>query len=64
MALLHGTLAALDVARQAVLLELDTVVGEVAGDRRVVVAGGGQQSDKHDDGQSQTDNHEVGFLES
>ena len=61
--LLHGPWSALDVAGQTVLLELDAVVGEIARHRGVVIARGGQQGDKNDDGQRQADDHEVGFFQ-
>jgi hypothetical protein len=63
MVLLHRTLPALDVAGQTVLLKLDTMVGDIAGHRRVIVSRRGQQGYKDDNGQPEADKHEVGFLQ-
>ena len=60
---LQGVLPALDVAGKTVLLQLDAVVGQIAGNGRVIVPRPRQQCHEDDDGQGEADGEEVGFLE-
>ncbi len=62
MSLLERTLSALHVAGQTILFELEAVVFRIRRNGRIVVFGRRQQREKDDDGDSQTDEDEVGFL--
>lgn len=62
MTLLERPLPTLHVAGQAVLLQLDPVVGQIVRNGRIVVSGARQQRDENDNGKNQNDDDEVGFL--
>ena len=62
MSFLQGTLSTFHMTGQAVLLQLDAVMGQVGGNGRVVVARARQQRDEQDDSDNQTDEDQIGFF--
>jgi len=62
MPLSQRALPALYMAGQTVLLQLDAVVGQVVGRRRVIVARTRQQRHKDDNDNHQADKGKIGFL--
>ncbi len=62
MSLLEWTLSSFHMAGQAILLQLDAMVGEIVGHGRVVVPWPRQQRDKDNDGNDQADEDEIGLL--